>query len=243
MILDCHCHIDLYPNPEDLLKKCIREDFTVISMTNLPSHFQIGYPHFINLKRIRLALGMHPLYAELHNQELDLFFKNISRTSYIGEIGLDFSKEGISTKNIQITTFTKILEEVSNKKKLLSLHSRKAEKEVFEFLKFYKIKCAIFHWYSGPLSLIDQISEEGYFFSINPAMLNSASGRKVIERIPLNKLLTESDGPFTRIKGRVTNPSDISIVIKEIAKIKEIHEIETSLIIKQNFKDLLDKMC
>lgn len=45
-MLDTHCHIDLYKNPEEILKECIKENLTVISMTNLPSHFEKGYPYF-----------------------------------------------------------------------------------------------------------------------------------------------------------------------------------------------------
>lgn len=42
--------------------------------------------------------------ADSHRKKFNLL-KNISRTSYIGEIGLYFSKEGISTKDIQVDTF------------------------------------------------------------------------------------------------------------------------------------------
>ena len=72
-MLDTHCHIDLYKNPEEILKECIKENLTVISMTNLPSHFEKGYPYFKLLKKIRLALGMHPLYAQYHKKEFYSF--------------------------------------------------------------------------------------------------------------------------------------------------------------------------
>ena len=61
----------------------------------------------------------------------------------------------------------------------MSVHSRKAEKEVFELLQEYEIKNVIFHWYSGPLNLIDKIIDAGYYFSINEAMTVSISGRKL----------------------------------------------------------------
>ena len=61
MLIDAHCHIDMLKNPEAYLQKQERDGNITIGMTNLPSHFEMGYPHFRNLKRSRLALGYHPL--------------------------------------------------------------------------------------------------------------------------------------------------------------------------------------
>lgn len=60
------------------------------------------------------------------------------------------------------------------------------------------IKNVIFHWYCGPLSLIPDIISEGYYFSVNETMTLSNSGRRIIEKIPENRILTESDAPFNR---------------------------------------------
>lgn len=238
-MIDTHCHIDLYSKPENILIECEHAGITVIAMTNLPSHFQMGYPHVLPFKRIRLALGMHPLHAKLHQREFPLFLKNLHRTSYIGEIGLDFSREGFSTKEIQLASFSKILICLSGQKKILSLHSRRAEKEVFEHLQLNKIGAAIFHWYSGPLSLIDKIADAGYYFSINPAMIISENGQKIISRIPLANILTETDGPFTEVSGRQTKPNDVAVVYEFLAKSlgKSISDVDE--IITTNFRRLI----
>lgn len=111
-----------------------------------------------------MALGMHPLYATLHKNEFSKFELYLFKTSYIGEIGLDFSKEGIETKEIQLASFNRILKLVADQKKILSLHSRKAEKEIFKLLIQYKIQNVIFHWNYGGLNMIKNIAEEGYYF-------------------------------------------------------------------------------
>ena len=108
----------------------------------------MGLPYFRTLKKIRLALGMHPLYAEKHFKEFPAFLRLIDATSYIGEVGLDFSREGLSTKDIQVSSFRKILKAIQGKKKILSIHSRKAEREVLSYLIDFQAKGAIFHWYS-----------------------------------------------------------------------------------------------
>lgn len=239
-MIDTHCHIDLYDNPLQLAEECERLGITTIGMTNLPSHFEMGYKHLLSFTKVRLALGMHPLYAESHAKEFSGFIRNVSKTSYIGEIGLDFSKEGIATKDIQTETFKRILLELKGRKKILSLHSRKAEKEVLYYLIDSGMQAAIFHWYSGPLGLIKEIIKAGYYFSINPAMIKSKNGQQIIKEIPLEFLLTESDGPFIEIDGKAIKPSNIKDVHNYLAPIYNMSEIEIENIIKSNFKQLID---
>ncbi|VTR51430.1 DNase TatD [Sphingobacterium thalpophilum] len=209
-------------------------------MTNLPSHFEMGYSHFQSLKKIRLALGMHPLMADSHKKEFGLFRKNINRTSYIGEVGLDFSKEGIFTKDIQIDTFSKILKIISGQKKILSIHSRKAEKEVLDLLIENNIQSAIFHWYSGGVNLIDSIAKAGYFFSINPAMIKSISGRKIISKLPKHLVLTETDGPFINENDYPIKPGQVNTVISYLSEEWLITEKDVKEIIRLNFYNLLN---
>jgi len=241
-MIDTHCHIDLYKSPLEIIKECENAGIITIGMTNLPSHFEMGYPHVLPFKKVRLALGMHPLYAKFHAKEFNGFIQNLTRTSYIGEIGLDFSREGISTKEIQLDYFKRILKELSGKKKILSLHSRRAEKEVLQLLIDFKIKNAIFHWYSGPLSVIDKIVENGYFLSVNTEMIKSDNGKKIVQRIPLNNILTETDGPFIEINGTPVKPINITDIINYLAT---EHNTSFEKIEKQveiNFMHLLDSL-
>lgn len=196
MIVDAHCHIDMYPDPLGEAKKREKDKLLTISMTNLPSHFELGHSHLLNFRFVRMALGLHPLRAEDHKKELSLFSKLVDKTSYIGEVGLDFSKEGISTRDIQIQSFDFVLESIKSKPKIISLHSRRAEKETLEMLVEKKINNAIFHWYSGSLSNLNDIADAGFYFSVNSAMIQSENGRKIIGKIPKELILTETDAPF-----------------------------------------------
>ena len=239
MLIDTHCHIDLYKNAREILQNCEISGITVLAMTNLPSHFEMGYNHVLPFKRVRLALGMHPLYAEHHKKEFPLFLKNLSKTSYIGEVGLDFSKEGLKSKDVQLESFELILNSIRDKKKILSIHSRRAEREVFQLLMGKQIKNAVFHWYSGPQALIDEISGAGYYFSVNPAMIKTESGRQIILRIPPSKMLTETDGPFTEIDGREAHPIDIYLVYQHLSLIWNMPLESVHSLISTNFKNLV----
>lgn len=198
MIIDTHCHIDMLQSPERYLEeKELTGDYT-LGMTNLPSYFSMGVPFFKRMKKSRIALGFHPQLAEEYQHELRRFRELLPATSYIGEIGLDFSKDYISSKDSQIFSFDFICRCIQGTQKIVSVHSRRAEKEVLVILKKYSIKNVIFHWYSGPLGLIDEIISEGYYFSVNEAMTISESGKNIISRIPQNRILTESDAPFNK---------------------------------------------
>ena len=195
-MIDVHCHFDMAKNPEKYISENEKRQIITIGMTNLPSHFQMGVNHVRQYKYIRLALGLHPLRATEHEKEYSKFKQYLDMTSYIGEVGLDFSREGFSTKEIQIKSFEFVLDCIKSKNKILSLHSRRAEKETLEMLIKNRIRNAIFHWYSGPINIIEKIVEYGYFFSINYAMFSSEKGRRIISKIPKELILTETDFPY-----------------------------------------------
>ena len=199
MIIDTHCHFDMMLQPEAYISAKEKAGDIVIGMTNLPSHFRMGQPYLRSFKHVRLALGLHPLLASENKNELPLFNCLLDQTSYIGEIGLDFSKEGLSTKDNQISVLRKLLEKLEGKKKIISVHSRKAEKELFSLLCEYNIHNVIFHWYSGPVDLIPSIISRVYYFSVNEAMTVSKNGRSIIENIPRTRILTESDSPYNNL--------------------------------------------
>ncbi len=243
MIIDTHCHIDMYPNPLQVLNECEKRGVSVISMTSLPSHFELGYNHFKDKKKVRQALGYHPLLIDEYNEtEIEKFERLVNHTSYIGEIGLDFSKEGFKTKNAQLQVFKKILEitKKNPSNKIISLHSRGAEKETLEFLLEKDINSAIFHWYSGSIGVLEKIIDAGYYFSINSAMIKSKKGIDLIKRIPLNLILIESDGPYIKHDGHEIFPYELGIVYDFIAVKHGISSNEIFNKIKLNFLRLLE---
>lgn len=233
MIIDTHCHFDMMSQPEAYIRRKEQVGDIVIGMTNLPSHFQIGKPHLKGYRHIRLALGLHPLLAAEGKKEVPLFKRLVDQTSYIGEIGLDFSKEGYATKDEQVTALHEILSAICGKKKIVSVHSRQAEKELLALLCEYQIKNVSFHWYSGPVNLIPAIMDQGYYFSVNEAMCESKNGRAIIERIPRERVLTETDAPYNE-------HCDISKVLDYLAVFWNLSRQDAEAVVERNFKMLLN---
>jgi TatD DNase family protein len=95
-----------------------------------------------------------------------------------------------------------------------------------------KTENAIFHWYSGSISVLESISEYGYYFSINSAMTLSENGRKIISKIPKDLILTETDSPY------IEN-SNIKVVHTYLSNIWNLSEVEVEQKIASNFKKIV----
>ena len=95
----------------------------------------------------------------------------------------------------QENIFEQILEASSEKDKILSVHSRRASKEVMEHLNGFKGR-VILHWFTGRIQDLEEAIDRGYYFSINPQMIKSKSGVNIVSHIPVQRILLESDAPF-----------------------------------------------
>ncbi len=239
-MIDAHCHIDLYSKPTEVADRTNRANVLTILVTNLPSAFEKSCPHIKQFPNIRLALGLHPLLASQHQAERKSFQNLIDKTSYIGEIGLDFSPTGFQTKNIQIDSFRFIFNTINKKPKFITLHSRRAESAVLDLLEEVNYPFpVVFHWYSGSLSVLEKAVEKGHYFSINTAMIESPNGQKIINRIPPERILTESDGPFVKYKSRIVEPTDVSIVERFLAEAGSVSTSQVRNKIRENFMKII----
>jgi len=218
VLLDAHCHVDRFPNPESIAAACERQRVTTVAVTNLPSHFKVGNQHVGGLQYVKLALGFHPLAVGKQHGELEEFLRLLPVAAFVGEIGLDYSKEGASTKREQLATFRAIAEALMGTQKFVTIHSRGAEDAVLDVLAEFQIQNPVLHWYSGTLAVLERAVEQGCFFSLNPAMIRSKKGQGIIARIPRARILTETDGPYVKIGSRSAEPSDVRGVVEFLAR-------------------------
>jgi TatD DNase family protein len=241
--IDAHCHLDLFNNIQQNVNVEDNLLIKTISVTNCPGFFEPNTKLFSGTHNIRIALGLHPELVPKFFNQIDLFEKFITKTKYIGEIGLDGSKDFVSTYELQTKVFKSILSLIkSQDQKILTIHSRNAAKDTIDLLNTYlkNTNCkVILHWYSGNLTDLKQAVKYGYYFSVNHKMTNSEKGRAIISHIPSNLLLTETDAPFTfeeKISNRVES---LKYAIQKIAGIKQSTYQEVQKLIYDNFKQLL----
>ena len=106
-------------------------------------------------------------------------------------------------------------------------------------LEEFNIKGAVFHWYSGPLTVLDRAVQSGHYFSVNPAMIRSKKGKSIIDRIPSDRILTESDGPHVQLRNQPVRPTDIKRVLEVLRSIWGMSFEESKAQVTSNFMKLI----
>ena len=180
-LVDTHCHINFFKNAGDIALECEKRKVHTIYVTTLPSQFDETFKYVKSLKYIYPSLGFHCLESNYNlEKEKEIFLKHVKNTKFIGEIGLDFSKRAVKSKEEQMELFEFVLQNISTNESILNIHSSSAEDEVLDMLVKYNVKKAIFHWYSGKIGALNNILDCGYYFSINEFMSKSKKGQNII---------------------------------------------------------------
>lgn len=196
-LIDLHCHLDLYENPQRVVSLC--DDSTyILSVTTTPKAWFGTKKLAENRKRIRTALGLHPQIAHERCNELELLDLLINETKYIGEVGLDGSSTLKKFQPIQKKVFEHILIKANQSDpKILTIHSYQAVDDVLDCLnRYFSNGIPILHWYTGSEMQLKRAIDNGCYFSVNQRMLLNQKGRQLIGKIPKDRILTETDGPF-----------------------------------------------
>ena len=100
----------------------------------------------------------------------------------------------------------------------------------------------ILHWYSGNLRTLRDAIDLGCYFSINQQMLLSKNGRDVVDALPIDKILVESDAPFSKGLEHEYSYLFAEKAYDYLSDKRDIPRNEIPEIIKENFRAvLLDK--
>jgi TatD DNase family protein len=238
--VDTHCHIDLYPDYARLIDETEYEQVYTIAVTNIPSVFHHCKLLIERKKYIRTALGFHPQLVRERHSELMLFFELLNETRYIGEIGLDFTTKDLEDRAMQKQIFTSILNRcAAYKDKILTIHSRRATTDTLDLIGNNYPGKIILHWFSGSLKELERAISYGFYFSINASMLSGTKGRQLISSIPIEKILTETDGPFVKVEGRSIRPTDMNKTISDLADLLGQDQCRIYERVYNNFRRLL----
>lgn len=237
--VDFHVHIDYYENYKEVYEYYNTNKIYALFVTNFPEVYRKSKEIFADSKYVKIALGYHPEMVEIKPFNRKEFDRQLDNTKYFGEVGLDFSKRFYKHRDEQIKVFRYICQKANDGNKIMSIHSRNAEKDVLKILNEYKVKYAVFHWYTGSISLLQDILASGYYFSLNPSMLKSKKGKEFISNVPLERILIETDGPYGKFKNRHITPGDIPSAYKDFEHFLGVENLRE--IVFQNLNRLLVK--
>ena len=250
MLIDIHCHCNLYLNLDEIIKEAKDVGVEKIISVGMSA---LGLERVLEISRqhdsIYPALGIHPeevqMNKDIENQldsVLELIRKNKDKICAIGEIGLDFHFVKDKTLYpLQEHIFNKMLSLAQELELPVNLHTKGAEQIVFNTLPSFRIPNINIHWYSGPENLLKKGIDRGYYFSVTPPISYSPAVKKVAVMVDKEHLLLESDGPV-KYTGKIGRPSMIREVLNLISKFKDVSAEILENQIFENTKKIFPKI-
>lgn len=220
-MIDFHCHLDLYPDPEREVRDADAARVYVLSVTTTPRAWvgtaQLAQDH----KRIRTSLGLHPQLAHERSSELGLFEELLPRSRYVGEIGLDGGPGYGQHAAIQSKVLDTVLRlSARSGGRIMSIHSRRAVDDILDRLAATPdAGTPILHWFSGTAAQLRRAADIGCWFSVGPAMLRGEKGRSLAKSMPIDRILTETDGPFASGPDGPLHPADAWLAVRQLTTI------------------------
>ncbi|WP_288221423.1 TatD family hydrolase [uncultured Clostridium sp.] len=245
MYIDCHTHLDFFEENIDKAISDINENeiLTLANSMDIESYIK-NKEYSKKSKFIKPCFGIHPWKAAEYKENLEKLIPYIEESEIIGEIGLDYLwVEDKNTFEPQRKVFNFILKESVKRNKVVNLHTKDAEEEIYEALKKFNYSKAIIHWYSGDIETLEKYIELGCYFTISVDMDYSEKTNEVLSKIPIDKLLLETDGPTALewVNGEYGYPSEIKRVYKKVAEFKKVNIDFLLKQVEKNFNKLIIK--
>lgn len=256
MLVDIHAHLDLYGEKEieEVVERAESSGVKIIVTNGLDSStnrktLEIQKRFSI----VKAALGIYPVdalkrekedmrlgrHAEFDiDEELKFIESRKSEIAALGEVGLDF----VHGRSIsQESLFIKFIA-LSNKiGRPLIVHSRKAEEAAINILEAEKAKQVVLHCFNGKISLVERAVKLGFSFSIPCTINRSEHFQHLVKRIPLSRILTETDAPFlSPYPERKNEPAFVSFTVKKIAELKGLDKEEAKKNIFMNYQRMFN---
>lgn len=240
--VDFHAHLDLYPDLSAAIAACDRRRTATLAVTTTPKAFARNAELAEASEFVRVGLGLHPQLVAERSGEISLFEKLLRRSRYVGEVGLDAGPRHYASLELQKSIFQRILRLAAcDGDKILSVHSVRAAKPVLDLLEEHLPRhrgTVVLHWFAGSVGETCRAVALGCYFSVNERMLASPTGRRILQEIPEDRLLTETDGPFVQRDGKPIGAGDVVRAVQEIAALKRRSVSGIQSLIVDNLRDL-----
>ena len=254
-LVDSHCHLDFPDFSDDLedilfraKKAGINQMVTICTrVTTFGRVLEIANRY----DNIYCSVGVHPhncnTEPKVNTDELIKLASN-RKVIGLGESGLDFHRSN-SSKDIQKSQFLEHIRASQETGLPLIVHTRDADEEMAKILKEETRKSSfsgILHCFSSSRKLATTALDLGFYISISGIVTfkNAIELREIVQEIPLEKLLVETDSPYLApvpLRGRRNEPSFTIYTAKKISEIKKISLEEVASATTNNFFELFTK--
>lgn len=254
ILVDTHCHLDFPEFNQDRYEVIQRaRDSDVAYIINIGSSVE-GSRRSVELAKenpmVFATIGIHPHHAKDVNgrvpEELKALVK-MDKVVAIGEVGLDYYKN-LSPKKLQKSLFINFLDLAKENDLPVIIHTREAHQDTLDILKAYSLKLkakikGVMHCFSADEGYLKECLSMGLYisFTCNLTFKNAKDLRFLAKKVPLERLLLETDAPFLapqQYRGERNEPSYIIHLVKELSEIHGLSVDDIARITTHNAKSL-----
>ena len=194
------------------------------------------------------SVGVHPHdVSKMREADIDTLreLSKHPKVVAIGEIGLDFYYD-LSPRDDQRYWFKRQLALAEELDMPVIIHSRDASQECFDIISASNVRKGVIHCYSGSAPMAQDYADMGFYIGIGGSLTfkNNKKTVEVVEKLPLEKILIETDSPYLApvpYRGRRNDSRLLKYVVEKISEIKNVPEIDICNITKNNAIELFIK--
>ncbi|NMB44228.1 MAG: TatD family hydrolase [Clostridiales bacterium] len=189
------------------------------------------------------SIGVHPSETKDMNEDDIKWLKEMSsldKIIAIGEIGLDYYWDNVE-RAVQKHWFERQLDLAKEANLPVVVHSRDAASDTFDIIKNAKLdeKLGVLHCFAYSKEMAKQYIDMGFYIGVGGVLTfkNARKLREVVEYIPLDYILLETDSPYLAPepnRGKRNDSTNLKYVASEIARIKNIDYEEVIEITRNN---------
>ena len=260
MFVDSHAHIDGSEYDADRDEVIARaRDAGIVAILNVGT----GDPQSGSFARaielaekhddIYASIGVHPhdarLFDERAEEGIGLLIQQSKRVIAWGEIGLDYHYDN-SPREVQREVFSRQLRLARESKLPVIIHSREAEDDTISILRDQLPdydRAGVMHCFGGSLAMAQSAMELGFYISFAGVLTfkNAQDLREVAQKLPLDRLLIETDCPYLTpvpFRGKRNEPAYVVEVARCLAEVKEMSIDDVARVTTANFSRAFNVM-
>lgn len=233
MLIDSHAHTTdtkFDTDRNEVLNRAFANGLEYIIEVGCEPPFWDKVAELSKNEKIYSMFGLHPQDAGKFNDELFDKLKtllNDKKCVAVGEIGLDYHYENYDGK-LQKEVFIKQINLALEINKPICVHCRDAYDDMVEIFKsFTGLPKGVIHCFSGSFEQAKVVLDMGFLIGVDGPSTYPKSNKltKVIENVPLDKILVETDCPYLapqKYRGTRNEPAYVVEVAKKIAEVKNV---------------------
>lgn len=252
--IDSHCHLDdekFDLDRTEVIQQIKKDDFSFV--------ITAGYSLEGSRKAIELAKQYNFIYATCGISPNDLpqteeeLWKDLEQIKEmvncnakiiaIGEIGLDYYWN-IENKELQKKAFQNQISLANELDLPIVIHTREAVMDTIHILKEKEVKRkGVFHCCPQNPELIKEALKLGFYISFAGPITfkNSKRAKEIVELVPIDRLLLETDSPYLSPepkRGMRNDPTHVKYIAEKVAELREMHLEELTEQVLNNAKKI-----